>query len=95
MPVPSRHQVNVCWADGQERTHHFAATGRDAQGAACTAVVYRVTSLTRGRVVKVVVLAPDATERAAVALPITLAVDIADAIRHAAGAPNDPASAAD
>lgn len=91
MPTTSDHGIADRWANGQERTHRFAATGRDTGGGACTVVVYRLTSVVRGRFVRTVVLAPDATERAAVVLPTTLAADLGQAIRYAAGVEIDPA----
>lgn len=71
---------------GPQESHRHVVRGRDAQGHGCTLIVYRLVDVDRDwRAVRVVVVAPDSTERGACALSPAQAVEIAAAMLDAAG----------
>lgn len=68
-----------------EESHRHAVIGRDSQGDPCTAIVYRLTAEHEGRMVRVVVVSVNATERGAVAFSPGQATEVAEALYSAAG----------
>lgn len=80
-----------------EESHRRAFTGRDSQGVPCTMLVYRLSAPASGgpaeyagRVVRVVVVSVNATERGAVALSPAQAIEAAEALYTAAGKKRAP-----
>lgn len=58
---------------GDEQSHRFALTRRDADGAPVTLIGWRVTTVERGRVVRRVVLTLDSTWRCAIVFELSQA----------------------
>lgn len=79
-----------------EQSHRARFPGHDAKGGPCTCIVYRLTDVDQHwQVVRVVVITPDSTERGAVALSPTRAVELANALNEAAGLLNGDDAGAD
>lgn len=70
-----------------DRSHRHALTGRDSDDLNRTIILWRETVLVHGGVVRKVVITLDATMRTAVILTSPQAVELADAVRAAAGQP--------
>ena len=68
-----------------ERNHRHALTGRDSDGRNRTVILWREVELVHGQVQRHVVITLDATLCTAVILTLQQAIELADALRAAAG----------
>jgi hypothetical protein len=68
-----------------DQRHRHALTGRDPDRCNRTIILWRETDLVHGRVVRCVVITLDTTMRTAVILTLPQALELADALRAAAG----------
>lgn len=70
---------------GLLKTHRYVLTGRDFDSRNRTVILWREADLVSGEAERRIVITLDATRRTAVILTLQQAIELADALRAAAG----------